>query len=183
MSSLHVQASMKSMRNQVPTQPHNCTEIGNISVDSIEVIRLLNETLATLYVGILRYRSHYFLARSFDFADITATFLQYFRAKSMHTTQLAERIKALGGTPNLLPREQVTSGAANCYSSDFLKDLIAENLVAELISIDGHRELIHYLSDQDPITADMLKDMLTAEKKHVRELASLLSCFAESVHA
>jgi bacterioferritin len=40
---------------------------------------------------------------------------------------------------------------------------------------DSYRELIHYLSEQDPTTSQMLKEILAVEEQHADELADLLS--------
>ena len=50
-----------------------------------------------------------------------------------------------------------------------------DELVAERIGIDGYRELIQYLGDQDSTTSQMLKAILAVEEEHADELADLLS--------
>src|ERR1700722_9321084 len=67
------------------------------------VIRLINDSLATELVCVLRYRRHHFMSANLGgiagFA-ITAEFLEHSNEEQAHADQIAERIVQLGGEPD-----------------------------------------------------------------------------------
>jgi bacterioferritin len=52
--------------------------------------------------------------------------------------------------------------------------MIKENLIAERIAIESYREMVIYLTEHDPTTQRMLKEILAMEEEHADHLASLL---------
>jgi bacterioferritin len=47
-------------------------------------------------------------------------------------------------------------------------------LIAERIAIESYREMVIYLTEHDPTTQRMLKEILAMEEEHADHLASLL---------
>ena len=56
------------------------------------VVKLLNETLASELVCILRYKRHYFMASGINADAVAQEFLQHANEKQGHTDQVAKRI-------------------------------------------------------------------------------------------
>ena len=79
-----------------------------------EAVGLLNEALATELVCVLRYRFHYFMASGIHSAGIAQEFLQHSDEELGHADQLAERIKQLGGKPEMNPDVIAKIGRASC---------------------------------------------------------------------
>ena len=73
------------------------------AADRDAVLRLLNDSLATEIVCVLRYRRHYFMARGIHSQSVAAEFLQHSNEELGHADQIAERIVQLGGEPDLSP--------------------------------------------------------------------------------
>src|SRR5580704_11333313 len=73
------------------------------SADRIEVLKLLNEALATELVCVLRYRRHHFMARGITSKSIADEFLTHSNEEQAHADQIAERIVQLGGEPDFAP--------------------------------------------------------------------------------
>ena len=69
-----------------------------------EVVKLLNEALATELVCVLRYRRHYFMATGPNSESAATEFLEHAKEEQEHADTIAERIVQLGGEPNFSPR-------------------------------------------------------------------------------
>src|ERR1039457_5708638 len=142
--------------------------------DRMQVLKLLNEALATEIVCVLRYRRHHFMAPGIDAKKTADEVLVYSKKEQGHADQIAERIVQLGGEPDFSPDGLTDRSHAEYLPGSSLIEMIKEDLVAERIAIDSYRELIQYLADQDPTTSHMLRSILAVEEEHADELADLL---------
>src|ERR1700733_11762271 len=68
-----------------------------------DIIKLLNDALATEIVCILRYKRHYFTAKGLSSPKIAEEFLVHANEETAHGDMLAERIVQLGGEPDFAP--------------------------------------------------------------------------------
>ncbi|OIQ88180.1 bacterioferritin [mine drainage metagenome] len=138
------------------------------------VIKLLNEALATELVCVLRYKRHYFMAKGIHSDSVKTEFLTHASEEMGHADRLAKRIVELGGEPDFSPDGLSARSHAEYVAGDTLNAMIKEDLIAERIAIESYREMIVYLSDNDPTTQRMLKEILASEEEHAEDLASLL---------
>ena len=74
--------------------------------DLERVLKLLNDSLATEIVCVLRYKAHYYGAKGLNAEPAAAEFLEHAQAEQVHADRLAERINQLGGTPEMQPDRQ-----------------------------------------------------------------------------
>jgi bacterioferritin len=142
--------------------------------DRDEVVRLLNEALATEIVCYLRYKRHYFMADGIHAEPVAAEFLEHAQQEQQHADQIAERIVQLGGKPDFSPDGLATRSHAQYVEGNSLKDMIRENLIAERIAIDSYREMAHYVGEKDPTTRRLLESILATEEEHADDLVSLM---------
>jgi len=145
------------------------------SADRETVIKVLNESLATEIVCVLRYKRHYFMASGIHAESVAAEFLQHATEEQGHADQIAQRIVQLGGEPNFNPEGLLSRSHAEYVEGDTLLDMIKEDLVAERIAIDSYREIIQYLGNDDPTTRRMMEGILAMEEEHADDLVSLLN--------
>jgi bacterioferritin len=138
------------------------------------VVKLLNEALATELICVLRYKRHYFMAKGIHADSVKAEFLEHAEEEMGHADQLAKRIVELGGEPEFSPDGMSSRSHAEYVAGDTLHAMIKEDLIAERIAIESYREMIGYLSGDDPSTQRMLKEILACEEEHADDLASLL---------
>jgi bacterioferritin len=138
------------------------------------VIKMLNEALATELVCVLRYKRHYFMAAGIHATPVAAEFLQHATEEMSHADLIAKRIIELRGEPNFSPDGLAARSHAEYIEGDSLTSMIKEDLVAERIAIESYREMIAYLGDQDPTTHRMLEGILASEEEHAEDLSSLL---------
>src|SRR5262245_11816035 len=142
--------------------------------DRTVVVKLLNEALATEIVCVLRYKRHYFMASGINAQSVAQEFLQHDNEEQAHADLIAQRIVQLGGEPNFSPEGLLTRSHAEYVEGDSLIGMIKEDLVAERIAIDSYREMITYLSNDDPTTRRMLEGILAMEEEHADDLVTLL---------
>ena len=140
-----------------------------------EVVKLLNEALATELVCVLRYKRHYFMAKGIHSEPVKAEFLAHAGEEMGHADSLAKRITELGGAPDFSPDGLSARSHAEYVEGDTLHSMIKENLIAERIAIESYREMIAYLGDQDPTTQRMLKEILAVEEEHADDLVSIMA--------
>lgn len=138
------------------------------------VLKLLNGSLATEIICVLRYRRHHFMAKGMQSKSIANEFLLHSNQEQAHADQLAERIVQLGGDPNFSPEGLASRSHAEYVEGSTLLDMIRENLIAERIAIDSYREFIQFLGDDDPTTRRLLESILAMEEEHADELSDLL---------
>jgi len=149
------------------------------TADRDAVLKLLNASLATELVCVLRYRRHHFMARGIHSQSVAQEFLDHSNEELGHADQVAERIVQLGGAPDFAPDRLAGRSHAEYVEGDSLASMIKEDLVAERIAIDSYRDIIHYLGNEDPTTRRMLEGILAVEEEHADELADLLVAFPE----
>ena len=142
--------------------------------DRTAVVKLLNEALATEIVCTLRYRRHYFMASGIHGQSVAAEFLEHANEEQQHADQIARRIVQLGGEPNFSPEGLTGRSHAEYVEGESLTDMIKEDLVAERIAIDAYREMVNYLSNNDPTTRRMMETILATEEEHADDLVNLL---------
>jgi bacterioferritin len=142
--------------------------------DRAMVLKLLNDSLATEIVCVLRYRRHHFMAKGIQSKSIADEFLAHSNEEQGHADQLAERIVQLGGEPDFSPASLTIRSHAEYVEGVTLLDMIKENLIAERIAIDSYRDIIQYLGDKDSTTRRMLESILATEEEHADELADLV---------
>ncbi|GAB2713366.1 ferritin-like domain-containing protein [Halomonas garicola] len=144
------------------------------TADRENVIRLLNEALATEIVCTLRYKRHYYMAEGLSASVAQAEFLEHAQQEQQHADWLAERIVQLGGAPNFSPEGLVTRSHAEYTEGDSLREMIKEDLIAERIAVDSYREIATYLGDKDPTSRRLMEDILAQEEEHADDMAGLL---------
>ena len=165
---------LKTLRQRARQDIEEGAVTAGYSADRTAVLKMLNESLATEIVCVLRYRRHHFMARGIHSQAVAAEFLAHSNEEQGHADQIADRIVQLGGEPDFSPGSLVSRSHAEYVEGTTLADMIKEDLVAERIAIDSYREFIRYLGDQDPTTRRMLESVLAVEEEHADDLADLL---------
>jgi bacterioferritin len=142
--------------------------------DLTNVIRLLNEALATEIVCTLRYKNHYYMAEGIHSQPVADEFLEHAQEEERHADMIAKRIKQLGGVPNFNPEGILTRSHAEYQEGETLVEMIKEDLVAERIAIESYGEIVRYIGDTDPTTRRIMEHILAQEEEHADDLAGLL---------
>ncbi|HKZ10704.1 MAG TPA: ferritin-like domain-containing protein [Rhodanobacteraceae bacterium] len=167
-------SDIKAIQKRAREQIHKGAITDGYKADRKEVIKLLNEALATEIVCVLRYKYHYFMASGINAQSVAAEFLEHANEEQGHADQIAERITQLEGTPNLSPDGLQTRSHSEYVEGDDLVDMIKENLVAERIAIETYSEMVRYLGSDDPTTRRMMEEILAVEEEHAEDMSTLL---------
>jgi bacterioferritin len=139
-----------------------------------DIIRLLNDSLATELVCVLRYKRHYFTAVGLTSPKIAEEFLVHANEESGHADRLAQRIVQLGGEPDFSPDSLTKRSHATYDDSSDLKAMIKANLIAERVAIETYSQIIALIGDKDSTTRRLLEDILSDEQEHADELKDWL---------
>lgn len=165
---------IKAIRNRARKHISDGAITSGYKADRQQVIKVLNEALATEIVCVLRYKYHYYMASGIHSQSVAAEFLQHANEEQVHADLIAERITQLEGAPNFSPDGLTTRAHADYAEGDDLVDMIKENLIAERIAVEIYGEIIRYLGNDDPTTRRMLEGILAQEEEHAEDMSTLL---------
>jgi bacterioferritin len=139
-----------------------------------DIVKLLNDSLATELVCILRYKRHHFTAKGLSSPAIAAEFLVHAQEETAHADLIAERIVQLGGEPDFSPATLLERSHADYDDSTDLKAMIRANLVAERVAIEAYSQMVKLIGDKDSTTRRIVEHILSQEQEHAEELSDWL---------
>jgi bacterioferritin len=139
-----------------------------------EVVKVLNEVLATELVCALRYKRHYYAAQGIHSEAVKAEFLEHSHEEQQHADEVAARITQLNGEPDLNPETLMKRSHSQYDHEQDLVAMIKEDLVAERIAIETYLEIVRWLGDEDPTTRRVIEGILAKEEEHAEDLVNLL---------
>ncbi len=174
-------SDVEILRSRARTQIEQGAVTPGYAADREAVLELLNRALASEIVCVLRYKRHYFAASGIHAAPVAAEFLEHANEEMRHADLLAKRIVELRGNPDYSPDGLSQRSFTEYVEGASLTAMIREDLIAERIAIEGYRQMIGYLADNDPTTQRLLKEILASEEEHAEDLSSLLEGMANQV--
>jgi len=139
-----------------------------------DIVKLLNDSLATELVCIMRYKRHHFTAKGMSSPAIAGEFLVHANEETEHADMIAERIVQLGGEPDFNPASLLQRSHADYDESTDLKSMIRANLVAERVAIEAYTQMVKLIGDKDSTTRRILEGILSQEQEHAEELSDWL---------
>lgn len=148
-------------------------EIVGIDVD--ELIGELNKALADEWLAYYQYWIGAKVAKGPMRNAVVAELEEHANEELEHAGMLVERILQLGGTPVLSPEQWYDK--TNCgYAipdDPHVKKLLEQNIKGEQCAIDVYQKLAIMLKDKDPITYNMVIEILEDEVEHEEDLEAL----------
>jgi len=139
-----------------------------------DIVKLLNDSLATELVCIMRYKRHHYTAKGLASPAIAEEFLVHANEETEHADMIAERIVQLGGEPDFNPASLLQRSHADYDDSRDLKAMIRANLVAERVAIEAYTQMVRLIGDKDSTTRRMVEHILSQEQEHAEELSDWL---------
>lgn len=140
-----------------------------------DIIQLLNDSLATELVCVLRYKRHHYMADGLASPAIAQEFLVHAQEEQAHADLIAERIVQLGGAPDFNPASLTGRSHADYDDSNDLKAMIRADLIAERVAIEAYSQMVSLIGDKDPTTKRMVEQILGDEQEHAEELKTWLA--------
>jgi len=110
---------------------------------------------------------------------VGAELLQHANEELLHADMVAMRIIQLGGTPITKPEEwyKFTNCGYDAPDDPFVKTLLVQNIKGEQCAIGVYKQLLDITKDKDPVTYNMVLQILLQEVEHEEDLQSLLEDF------
>ncbi|MEZ4444217.1 MAG: ferritin-like domain-containing protein [Polyangiaceae bacterium] len=167
-------ADIERIRERAREKMNRGAVTGGYRGDREQVIRVLNDVLATEIVCVLRYKNHYFMASGINNKPVAQEFLEHANEEQQHADLVAERITQLGGVPNLDPANLATRAHASYSEGSTLAEMIREDLVAERVAVQLYGDIVRWLGNDDPTTRRLMESLLEKEEEHADDLADLL---------
>src|SRR6202040_1633675 len=96
-------ADLKTIKERARRHMEQGAVTENYRADREQVLKVLNDVLATEIVCVLRYKRHYYMAQGISSDSVKAEFLQHANEEQQHADSVAERITQLGGEPDFSP--------------------------------------------------------------------------------
>ncbi len=143
--------------------------------DRSDVVRVLNEVLATELVCYLRYKRHYYMTVGINSESVKQEFQRHALEEQQHIDLVAERIVQLNGAPDYNPEVLSKRSHSEYTDSEDLGTMMKDNLAAERIAIETYSEIIRWLGNDDPTTREVIEEILKKEEEHADDLKSLLT--------
>ena len=166
---------VKELRRRARQHIENGAVTEGYGADPEKVVAVLNETLATEIVCVLRYKRHYFMAQGIHAQAVAQEFLEHANEEQGHADRIAERITQLGGAPDFNPEGLATRSHSEYVEGNSLIDMIREDLVAERVAIESYGEIVRFLGDRDITTRRLMEEILENEEQHADDLNKLLA--------
>jgi len=139
-----------------------------------KVYEMLNAALASEIICVLRYKQHYYMTTSIHQEQLQGLFKEHWQDEERHLERIADRIKLLGGVPNLDPNGVSKRAFSSFRSGHTLADLLREDLVAERVAIKIYGDIVKFFGSADPVSRRMFEEILKDEEDHADELCDLL---------
>ena len=172
-------SDISKIRDRARAQIDDGAVTAGYKADREQVIKVLNEVLATEIVCMLRYKRHYFTVDGIFSDSIRAEFLEHANEEQQHADMVAARIVQLNGEPDFEPKNLATRSHAQYAEGDDAVSMIREDLVAERIAIETYTEIARWRGEDDPTSRRMIEQILEKEEEHVEDLVTLLARLPE----
>ncbi|HEX9449086.1 MAG TPA: ferritin-like domain-containing protein [Dongiaceae bacterium] len=168
-------ADVKKIRDRARQHIADGAVTGAYKADREQVVKVLNEVLATELVCVLRYKRHYYTAEGLYSESVKAEFLEHATEEQAHADAVATRIVQLNGKPDFNPASLVARSHAEYSDGTELIKMIEEDLVAERIAIETYSEIARWLGDNDSTSRRLIESILEQEEEHAEDLAALIA--------
>ncbi len=149
-------------------------EIVNMKLDYL--LELLNKAFADEWFAYYQYWLGAKIAKGPMKEAVMAELLQHAGDELRHADMVAQRIIQLGGTPVLSPKEwyEKTNCGYDPPEDPYVRNLLEQNIKGEQCAIQVYNALLKETKDGDPVTYNMVLQILQDEVMHEEDLQALL---------
>ncbi|HUZ40562.1 MAG TPA: ferritin-like domain-containing protein [Acidimicrobiales bacterium] len=156
------------VRQEIRKGPATETEVSRSIV-------ILNQALALNMVCVLRHMRHFVTADRFDARVLAQEFLEHTVRESENSDLIVTRIRELGGEPEYERHSAAKRGQLECSTSSEFEDIIRADLATEQSAIAAYAEMIAWLADVDPISSELLQQILSLEEEHAEVMLNFVT--------
>jgi bacterioferritin len=150
-----------------------------IGMDVDELIELLNKAYADEWLAYYQYWVGAKVAEGPMRGAVVAELEEHAADELRHAGMLVERILQLGGTPIITPEDwyKMTNCGYDAPEDPKVTSLLEQNIKGEQCAIDVYQKLLEAVKDKDPITYNMVLEILADEVEHEDDLQTMLEDF------
>ena len=140
-----------------------------------DLIALLNQAFADEWLAYYQYWLGAKVAVGIPKEAVVAELIQHATDELRHAGMIADRIIQLGGTPILEPKEWYsrTTCGYEIPKDPNIRALLDQNIKGEQCAISVYKKIMDYTQDKDPVTYDMVLQILTDEVAHEEDLEAI----------
>lgn len=147
-----------------------------VDMDVKELSNLLNKAYADEWLAYYQYWIGAKVVKGPLRGAVEAELVEHAKEELEHAEDLAERILQLGGTPLLKPEDwyRQTNCGYDAPEDPSAKKILEQNIKGEQCAIGVYQKLIDIIHGKDPITYQLVVDILADEVEHEEDLENLL---------
>lgn len=146
-----------------------------VGIDVDNLIEVLNKALADEWLAYYQYWIGAKVAKGPMRGAVTLELEEHATEELGHALMLVERILQLGGTPLLSPKDwyEMTNCGYEAPEDPYVEVLLEQNIKGEQCAIEAYQELVALTKDADPVTYEMVLQIMTDEIVHEEDLQAL----------
>jgi len=152
---------------------------GIIGGDVDKLIEELNKALADEWLAYYQYWLGAKVVAGPMREGVTAELVEHAADELRHAGMLADRIVQLGGTPVLTPEQwyNLTNCGYEPPEDPYVRTIVEQNIKGEQCAIDTYQRLAGLVKETDPLTYNIVVEILTDEVEHEDDLEAVLEDF------
>lgn len=146
-----------------------------VGLDVDDLIERLNKALADEWLAYYQYWIGAKVAAGPMRGAVTLELEEHATEELGHALMLVDRIIQLGGTPLLKPKDwyEMTNCGYEAPEDPYVEVLLEQNIKGEQCAIEVYRQLVELTKDADPVTYEMVLQIMTDEIEHEEDLQAL----------
>lgn len=147
-----------------------------VGMDVNELITLLNKAYADEWLAYYQYWLGAKVAKGPMKEAVIAELTQHAADELRHADMLTLRIIQLGGEPVPDPRDwfKVSNCGYDAPNDPYVRKLLEQNIHGEQCAISTYKALLEKTLNKDPVTYNMVVQILQDEVEHEEDLQALL---------
>ncbi len=150
--------------------------IAIVGMDVGKLLELLNRAFSDEWLAYYQYWLGAKVVKGPMKDAVIAELLQHSADELRHADMLTTRIIQLGGTPTLEPKKwyDLTNCGYDAPADPFVKKILEQNIKGEQCAIGVYTRLLESTLGKDPVTYNLVVQILSDEVEHEEDLQALL---------
>lgn len=147
-----------------------------VGMDVGKLIELLNKAFADEWLAYYQYWVGAKVVRGPMRGVVVAELEEHAQDELKHAGMLTERMIQLGGTPILKPQDwyKMTNCGYDAPEDSSVRAVLEQNIKGEQCAIEVYKHMLETTKDKDPITYNMILEILEDEVEHEEDLQTIL---------
>ncbi len=149
-------------------------QILKINVD--QLLKILNKAFSDEWLAYYQYWIGSKVVKGPMKEAVIAELVQHAADELRHADMLSLRIVQLGGTPVLNPEDwyKHTNCGYDAPEDPYVRTVLDQNVKGERCAIDTYSDILDLTKDKDPVTYNLVLQILQDEVEHEEDLQALV---------